>query len=339
VIDPRALYEHVHQTFHADLDATAAGQVSDFLSEQVLRGTLPMQVDGGIYSPVITNADGNAVGMLHLVTVPAVGTPLRQSTPGQINLESHLVNTAKVDLSSKYTSGIGVSGSGAAALTGDDSQGHPDASSTIGGSLGLRGQTQATVTNTYSASSSAGTMHAIRTNQSHLLAPSGVTYQVTLIRPDGTETAAPALTQTHGMDLRVLSKADATGHTPTAAETRELPDSLDRLDGIGLSAAPLDVTGTDGLFDEAETWLRREGFPAGPRPTGIAPGAEPRARAPDPAARPAEQPAAVARGPLPYRVACRHRCDGRRRACPALRGAEQYGHRCPSGPAAAHRRP
>ncbi|XUL91768.1 hypothetical protein ACQ86D_38480 [Streptomyces galilaeus] len=125
---PRALYEHVHRTFHADLDATAAGQVSDFLSEQVLRGTLPMQVDGGIYSPVITDADGNAVGMLHLVTTPTVGTPLRQSTPGQINLESHLVNTAKVDLSSKYTSGIGVSGSAAAALTGDHSQGHPDAS-------------------------------------------------------------------------------------------------------------------------------------------------------------------------------------------------------------------
>ncbi|MEV0478459.1 hypothetical protein AB0I50_53500, partial [Streptomyces prunicolor] len=273
VIDPRALYEHVHQAFHTDLDATAAGQVSDFLSEQVLRGTLPMQVDGGIYSPVITGADGNAVGMLHLVTVPAVGTPLRQSTPGQINLESHLVNTAKVDLSSKYTSGIGVSGSGAAALTGDDSQGHPDAFGTIGGSLGLRGQTQATVTNTYSASSSAGTMHAIRTNRGHLLTPSGVTYQVTLIRPDGTETTAPPLTQTHGMDLRVLSKADATGHAPTDDETRELPDSLDRLDGIGLSAAPLDVTGTDGLFDEAETWLRGEGFlppaPTATRPTGI----------------------------------------------------------------------
>ncbi|MBK3581359.1 hypothetical protein JHN63_47880, partial [Streptomyces sp. MBT65] len=273
VIDPRALYEHVHQTFQADLDDTAAGQVSDFLSEQVLRGTLPMQVDGGIYSPVITDADGNAVGMLHLVTVPTVGTPLRQSTAGQINLESHLVNTAKVDLSSKYTSGLGVSGSGAAALTGDQSQGHPDAASVIGGSLGLRGQTQATVTNTYSAGSSAGTMHAIRTNRGHLLTPSGVTYQVTLIRPDGTETAAPALTQAHGMDLRVLSKADATGHAPTVAETRELPDSLERLDGIGLSAAPLDVTGTDGLFDEAETWLRDQGFlppaPTAPRPTGV----------------------------------------------------------------------
>ncbi|MGH1556163.1 hypothetical protein ACRAWF_43500 [Streptomyces sp. L7] len=188
MIDPRALYEHVHRTFHADLDETAAGQVSDFLSEQVLRGTLPMQVDGGIYSPVITDADGNAVGMLHLVTEPGTSTPLRQSTPGQINLESHLVNTAKVDLSSKYTSGIGVSGSAAAALTGDHSQGHPDASRVIGGSLGVRGQGQATVTNTYSAGSSAGTMHAIRTNRGHLLAPTAVTYRVTLIRPDGTGT-------------------------------------------------------------------------------------------------------------------------------------------------------
>ncbi|MEU9247709.1 OTU domain-containing protein, partial [Streptomyces sp. NPDC048385] len=273
VIDPRALYEHVHQTFHADLDTVAAGQVSDFLSEQVLRGTLPMQIDGGIYSPVLTDASGNAVGMLHLVTVPTVGTPQRQSTPGKINLESHLVNTAKVDLSSKYTSGIGVSGSGAAALTGDHAQGHPDASGTVGGSLGLRGQTQATVTNTYSASSSAGTMHAIRTNRSHLLTPSGVTYRVTLIRPDGVETQAPALTLAHGMDLRVLSRTDAVGHQPSAAELRELPDALERLDAIGLSTAPLDVTGTDALFTEAEAWLRREGFlpPAAPGPTGIVP--------------------------------------------------------------------
>ncbi len=121
----------------------------------MLRGTLPMQIDGGIYSPVITDADGNAVGMLRLVTVPGTSTPQRQSTAGQINLESHLVNTSKVDLSSRYTSGIGISGSAAAALTGDHAQGHPDASSVIGGSLGLRGQVQATVTNTYSASSSA----------------------------------------------------------------------------------------------------------------------------------------------------------------------------------------
>ncbi|MGH1556169.1 hypothetical protein ACRAWF_43530 [Streptomyces sp. L7] len=52
---------------------------------------------------------------------------------------------------------------------------------------------------------------------------------------------------------------------------RELPDSLERLDGIGPSAAPLDVTGTDGMFDEAETWLRREGFPARPPPPPRAP--------------------------------------------------------------------
>ncbi len=116
-------------------------------------------------------------------------------------------------------------------------------------------------------------MHAIRTNQSHLLAPTAVTYHATLIRPDGTETAAPPLTQTHGMDLRVLSKAAATGRPPTATEVRELPDSLERLDGIGLSAAPLDVTGTDGLFNEAEAWLRREGFlppaPTAPGATGV----------------------------------------------------------------------
>ncbi|XUL91769.1 hypothetical protein ACQ86D_38485 [Streptomyces galilaeus] len=76
------------------------------------------------------------------------------------------------------------------------------------------------------------------------------------------------------MDLRVLSKADAVGAARRPmTRRRELPDSLERLDGIGLSAAPLDVTGTDGMFDEAETWLRREGFlppaPTAPRPTGI----------------------------------------------------------------------
>ncbi|MBK6018894.1 hypothetical protein JHN45_48525, partial [Streptomyces sp. MBT53] len=276
VIDPRALYEHAHQTFHAHLDATAAGQVADFLSEQVLRGTLPMQIHGGLYSPVITDADGNAVGMLRLITRPGTSTPLRESTAGQINLESHLVNTAKMDLSSKYTSGIGFTASVAGALTGDHSEGHPDASSVVGGSLGLRAQAQATVTNTYSASSSAGTMHAIRTNQSHLLAQTAVTYEVTLIRPDGREIDAPDLDLTHGMDLRLLSRTTAAGRTPTPAETRELPHSLERLDGIGLSAAPLDVTGTDELFDRAEAWLRDRGFlPSAPTGIGLVRNYEP----------------------------------------------------------------
>ncbi|MGH1556170.1 hypothetical protein ACRAWF_43535 [Streptomyces sp. L7] len=197
MVDPRALYEHVHRTSSTPISMPpAAGQVSDFLSEQVLRGTLPMQVDGGIYSPVITDArrqrGGHAAPGHHAHRrYPAAaehpGPDQPRKPPGQHREGRSLLQDTPA-----------VWASAAAPpprLTGDHSQGHPDASGTIGGSLGLRGQTQATVTNTYSASSSAGTMHAIRTNRGHLLTPSGVTYQVTLIRPNGTETQAPALTR------------------------------------------------------------------------------------------------------------------------------------------------
>ncbi|WP_213087780.1 lonely Cys domain-containing protein [Streptomyces griseoaurantiacus] len=273
VIDPGALYEHVHQSFRADLDDTAAEQVSTFLSEQVLRGTLPMQIDEGLHSPVITDGSGNVVGMLRLETTPVVAPAQRQSVEGQINLESHVVNYSKVSLSSKYTSGIAITGNVAAALTGDHSEGHPHSADTIGGSAGARGQAQINVSNTYGAESSSGTMHAVRTNRSHLLAPAAVGYRVTLIRPDGTESPAPVFSPKHGMDLRVLSKADAEGHRPSDEELRELPDSLEHLDGLGLSAAPLDVTGTAALYDRAEAWLRREGFlppaPGTPAATGL----------------------------------------------------------------------
>ncbi|MGH1556162.1 hypothetical protein ACRAWF_43495 [Streptomyces sp. L7] len=136
----------------------------------------------------------------------------------------------------------------------------------------------------------------------------------------------------------MLSKADAAGQPPTGTERRELPDALERLDGIGLSAAPLGVTGADGLFDEAEAWLRREGF-LRVRSHRDGRGAQLRARAPDPAACPAQQPAPAAGGAFAYRVACRHRRDGRRWSRPALRGAEQYRHRRPPGPAAPHCHP
>ncbi|MFC9810106.1 lonely Cys domain-containing protein [Streptomyces griseoaurantiacus] len=273
VIDPGALYEHVHRSFRADLDDTAAEQVSTFLSEQVVRGTLPMQIDEGLHSPVITDGSGNVVGMLRLETTPVVAPAQRQSVEGQINLESHVVNYSKVSLSSKYTSGIAITGNVAAALTGDHSVGHPHSADTIGGSAGARGQAQINVSNTYGAESSSGTMHAVRTNRSHLLAPAAVGYRVTLIRPDGTESPAPVFSPKHGMDLRVLSKADAEGHRPSDEELRELPDSLEHLDGLGLSAAPLDVTGTAALYDRAEAWLRREGFlppaPGTPAATGL----------------------------------------------------------------------
>ncbi|MCZ9338653.1 hypothetical protein NGM37_12785, partial [Streptomyces sp. TRM76130] len=57
-----------------------------------------------------------------------------------------------------------------------------------------------------------------------------------------------------------LSADDARGHTPTEEEVRALPPELATLESVGQSVAPLGVDGADTLFDEAETWLRDNGF-------------------------------------------------------------------------------
>lgn len=260
VLNPRRLYEGAAAHFSADLDATSSSQLADFLSEPVLRGTLPMQRDGGLYSPVLTDGNGRAVGMVRLDARVTPTAPVAKSIDAKINLESHLVNTVKNDQSTTFNSGVALAGSIGPSFTGDTRPDHPDATGSLGGSFSGKGTLQLGAQNAFGTSSSAASVHALRTNRSHLLTEADVSYTVTLIRPDGSTASYTPGTWQHGLDLRMLSADDARGHTPAESEVRQLPAELASLGSIGQSAAPLGVEGTAPLFAEAETWLRDQGF-------------------------------------------------------------------------------
>ncbi|MDX3745891.1 hypothetical protein [Streptomyces sp. AK08-02] len=263
VADPQQLLESVLSAFHddlPDLSASSAQELEAFLAEPVLRGTLPMQRSGGIFSPLLLDSRGRAIGMFKVTTEVTPGTPTHRSLDTKINLESHLVQTVKVDGQVKITNAVGVDLGVGPAFTGDHAAKHPDASKKVAGSLvgkgGVRWQTSDTLGN----GGTATVLHGLRTNRSHLLAPATVRHTVTLVRPGGGETARVFEPWHDGMQLRLLTRESAQGHPPTAEERRALPAELENLESIGITAAPLAVEGPQDLFGHAEVWLRANGF-------------------------------------------------------------------------------
>ncbi|MFE6487405.1 hypothetical protein ACFVGN_31345, partial [Streptomyces sp. NPDC057757] len=263
VKEPHQLLEMVHGAFHddlANLSDSSAEALEAFLSEPVLRGTLPMQRSGGIFSPVLLDSRGRAIGMLKVTTEVTPGTPTHQSQDTKINLESHLVNTVKVDGQAKVTNSVGIDLGAGPAFTGSHPVKHPDASGKVAGSFmgkgGVRWQTSDTLNNGGSAS----VLHALRSNRSHLLTPAEVRHTVTLVRPGGGESTRDFGPWDEGMQLRLLAKPDAAGKVPEGDELRSLPPELEHLQSIGITAAPLAMDGPQQLYAHAEGWLRANGF-------------------------------------------------------------------------------
>ncbi|MFD6424903.1 hypothetical protein ACFWEP_23395, partial [Streptomyces sp. NPDC060198] len=263
VKEPHQLLEMVNGEFHddlADLSDSSAQALQAFLSEPVLRGTLPMQRAGGIFSPLLLDKHGRAIGMLKLATKVTPGKPTHQSQDGKINLESHLLNTVKVDGQAKVTNAVGVDLGVGPTFTGSHAKGHPDAAGKVAGSVlgkgGVRWQTSDTLSNGGSATIS----HSLRSSRSHLLTPASVRHTVTLVRPGGGETVRRFGPWDDGMQLRVPARADAAGKVPDGDELRFLPAELEHLRSIGTTAAPLSVEGPEQLFAHAEVWLRANGF-------------------------------------------------------------------------------
>ncbi|WP_416962236.1 hypothetical protein [Streptomyces sp. Agncl-13] len=263
VAEPGRLLAETLQRFRVrleDVDKDSLAELETFLSEPLLRGTLPMQREGGVFSPVLLDTSGRALGMFQLLTEVTVGEPQRRSVAGKINLESHLTQLVKLDAQSKFSSGASLSGSVGPALTGDHSQGHPEATRKVGGGVLGRASVQAGTSDSLSQSAGASLMHAVRTNRSHLLVPASVEHTLAFHRPGGGREIFEPGEWRAGMHLRVMTAEDARGHAPAEEELRRLPAELEHLRSIGANATPLAVTGAEPLFVHAENWLRREGF-------------------------------------------------------------------------------
>ncbi|MFE4824295.1 hypothetical protein ACFRFU_49775, partial [Streptomyces sp. NPDC056704] len=264
VAQPALLLEEVQDRFAGELrgisDDSLAG-LHTFLSEPVVRGTVPMQRTGGIYSPVLLDGRGRALGMFKLTADVTPGQPIRKSVDGKNSLEAWLSNTVRIEGQARITSGVGVTGSVGPVLSGLRT--NPVNLANTGSLLG-RGGGQWQTSDTFVGGGTAAIIHSARTKRSHLLIPADVTYTVTLIRPDGSEVRPPAdnplSPRPSGMHLRLLAREDARGHVPTQNEVRTLPPELESLRTIGLTATPIAVQGTEALFQHAEDWLRENGF-------------------------------------------------------------------------------
>lgn len=243
-----------------DLGADSHLELEEFLSERMLRGSLPMQRDGGVHSPVLFHRDGDSLGVLRLEATVVPRDPASATPDGKFSLESWLTQSSGVDQSSRVTSGVALDGSGGPTFTPDQAVGHPDAAELMGGSVMGKAGASWQSGDTLNTGSSVALMHALYTTNTHLVTPADITYRVTLIRSGGGEITGSFGPWPEAVSLRLPQRSTATGHVPTPEERRQLPEHLENLESVGLSAVPVTAEGTGRMFDRAEAWLRREGF-------------------------------------------------------------------------------
>ncbi|WP_431775189.1 lonely Cys domain-containing protein [Streptomyces cucumeris] len=262
--EPRRLLTELlaHEDFNplARLGTGSAQELEEFLSEQMLRGAAQLQTSGGVFSPTLTDARGNAIGMLELAAVIEQDHPTSKTPDGEFSLGTWPSRGVDLGQSAEYTSGIEVTGSGGPAFTVDHREGHPDATAGFAGNLfgeaGVNWQT----TDGLSGSSSAALMQGFYTNSSSLRTPGRVTYRVTLHLAGGGKSSDSFGPWDDALRLLAARRETVRGHRPGPHELRELPDRLETLTAVGHGETPLRIEGTDPLFDEATEWLREEGF-------------------------------------------------------------------------------
>ncbi|RDD84634.1 hypothetical protein DVZ84_34330 [Streptomyces parvulus] len=270
VLDPDRLLDELLAdddfTLLNNLSTRSRQELEEFLSERTRRGSLPMQRDGGVHSPVLFDRNGDALGSLRLEATVRPGNPAGQTPDGRFSLESWLIQSFGVEQSSRLTSGVSFDGSGGPMFTPDHAAGHPNAATLMGGSVMGKAGASWQSSDTLSTGSSAALMHALYTTSSHLLTPADIAYDVTLVRSGGGRITGSFGPWPNEVSLRLPQAETLTGHVPTPEERRQLPDHLENLESIGLSAVPVAVEGTGPMFDRAQEWLRREGFlpPADP---------------------------------------------------------------------------
>lgn len=264
VLDPGRLLDELRAdgdfTVLNDLGADSRRELEEFLSERMLRGSLPMQRDGGVHSPVLFHRNGDSLGVLRLEATVVPRDPASGTPDGKFSLESWLTQSSGVDQSSRLTSGVSLDGSGGPMFTPDHAVGHPDAAELMGGSVMGKAGASWQSGDTLTTGSSVALMHALYTTATHLVTPADISYRVTLIRSGGGEITGTFGPWPEAVSLRLPQRSTATGHAPAPEERRQLPEHLENLESIGVSAVPVTAEGTGQMFDRAEVWLRREGF-------------------------------------------------------------------------------
>ncbi|MGW1281418.1 hypothetical protein ACWD4V_31265 [Streptomyces tsukubensis] len=266
IADPRRLLSEVlADPAFAELRALGPGSaeaLEDFFAERVRRGTALPQTDGGVFSTVLADTGGQAVGVVQLIAHITPQQPLLRAPEGKLSLESFLGRGAAVEQSAQLSSGIGVEAAGGPTFMPGRKPG--DRSTAPGFGIGLLGRAGGAwkVDESRVGTVNASLLHGGFTTGSQLLTPATVRYEVVLHRAGGGRVRAAFGPWTDGLHLLVPPRDAMTGHRPRGAEVRALPERLEQLGSIGLGELPFRVEspGLTAALDRAEAWLRAEGF-------------------------------------------------------------------------------
>ncbi|EGJ73782.1 hypothetical protein STTU_0993 [Streptomyces sp. Tu6071] len=254
---PAQIIEHPQLPGLRALGEGSRHALEGFLDEQMNRGSLHLQRDRGVMSPLLTDDEGTALGLLRVRAVVTPGEPTAQTADGDKSLELRFTHTTGTERTARSVSGAGLTVNVAPTFTPSTAAGHPGAEDRWGGRVYAKFLGSWQSGDTFSTTSKAGLMHGLTASSGQLLTPAAVVYEFTLLRAGG-GTQGPVRVERGGesVQLRLLPEETAAGAPPTDEEARVLPAHLDALAAIGYTAVPLALEGVDEIFDRAETRLR-----------------------------------------------------------------------------------
>ncbi|WP_329306082.1 hypothetical protein OG322_04740 [Streptomyces sp. NBC_01260] len=252
----RQVLDHEDLPAQRDLGAESRAALEDFLDEQLTRGSLHLQRDRGVMSPLLTDTDGTVIGFVRVRAVVTPGTPYHRTADGDKALEVRFTHSSSTDRSARVVSGAGLGVAIAPMFTSRTEQGHPGAADHWGGRFQFKGAPSWQSGDALNTGAKSGMMHGLTTSNGQLLTPADLTYEVTFVRAGGgTQGPVRIGRGEESVQLRLLPHDIVAGAAPTE-ERRGLPPHLDSLSAIGYTAVPLSLEGADEVFDRAEARLR-----------------------------------------------------------------------------------
>ncbi|WP_327250036.1 hypothetical protein [Streptomyces sp. NBC_01320] len=273
---PKALADHdvlfadVLRSFadqFASLSDGSRRELFEFFGEGNHRGNLPQAWGGSVASPTLYTASGETIGYLRISAELTSGNTITGPTTASSVLETYVLRSMRMQGNAQISNGAGLNLS----VTFGFAAGAPDTLTgvePIGGQLTFQFGAQHQFAHALNSGGSARIAHSLRTGTPLLNVTPRMQLHVTLVRPDSAPlspaTGSPlADCRQYPVDMLVPS-LDALGHMPV--QTRYLPPEVLHLKQLGVSTTPLQVSGTELLFDQAERWLRDNGLLPSDRP-------------------------------------------------------------------------
>ncbi|WP_224733791.1 hypothetical protein, partial [Streptomyces sp. PSKA30] len=273
---PQALADHdvlfadVLRSFADPLGSLSEGsrrELFEFFGEGNLRSNLPQTWGGSIASPTLYTSSGEAIGYLRIGAELTGGDTITGPTTASSVLETYILRSLRMQGSAQIGNGAGLNVS----ITLGFGTGSPDPLTGVeplGGQFTFQFGGQHQFTHVLTSGGSARIAHSLRTATPLLQVTPRMRLRITLVRPDSAPLGPTAGSPLDGGKqypvVMLVPSLDALGHVPT--ETRYLPPEVLHLKQLGVSTTPLQVSGTSLLFDQAERWLRDNGFLPSDRP-------------------------------------------------------------------------